>query len=100
MSLTLKEVEHIAQLARLELSKEEKKRYRKQLSSILGHIEKLQGLDTDNILPMSAVIAERSRLRKDITGDCLTTEELLRNAPATKNNQFQVPPVLDDELLA
>lgn len=96
MSLTNEEVEHIAHLARLDLSAEEKKRYQKQLSSILGHIEKLQALDTENVEPIDAVVADKSRLRQDVAGECLTSNELLNNAPSHKNNQFRVPPVLDD----
>ena len=46
MSLTLEEVEHIAELARLELTDEEKERYRQQLSAILDYVARLQALDT------------------------------------------------------
>ena len=97
MSLTREEVEHIAHLARLQLSEEEKERYRQQLSSILEHVAKLQALNTEDIQPMSSVVAERSRLREDEAGVCLTTEELLRNAPDVQSNQFRVPPVLDQD---
>jgi len=54
MSLTLKEVEHIAELARLELSAEEKERYRQQLSAILDYARSLQSLDTGGIPPRPA----------------------------------------------
>lgn len=95
MSLSLKEVEHIAHLARLQLSAEELERYRGQLSSILEHIAKLQDLDTEDIEPLENLTTESSRLREDKVGDCLTTEELLSNAPDVLSNQFRVPPVLD-----
>ena len=95
MSLTRKEVEYIAHLARLQLSEEEKERYREQLSSILEHVAKLQSVDTEDIQPMSSVVAERSRLREDIVGDCLTSEELLSNAADVTSSQFRVPSVLD-----
>ncbi len=49
MTLTLKEVEHIALLARLELTQEEKERYQQQLSDILDHVAQLQALDTSAI---------------------------------------------------
>lgn len=97
MSLTSKEIEHIAHLARLQLSEEEKARYREQLSSILEHVAKLQTLDTGDIEPMSSVVAERSRLREDEAGESLSSKELLDNAPDTHSNQFRVPPVLDHE---
>ncbi len=97
MRLTLQEVEHIADLARLHLTDEEKERFREQLSSILEHVAKLQDLDTADIQPLSGMSVERSRLREDLPGDSLPSEDLLSNAPNTKDQQFRVPPVLDNE---
>ena len=95
MKLTLEEVEHIALLARLELSQEEKERYQQQLSDILDHVAQLQQLDTSKIKVTSSVLPSRSRLREDKALDGLTTEQALKNAPAAEKNQFKVPPVLD-----
>jgi aspartyl-tRNA(Asn)/glutamyl-tRNA(Gln) amidotransferase subunit C len=95
MSLTIEEVEHIAHLARLHLSEEEKQRYRGQLSSILDHVAQLGELDTANVLPLSGIVAERSPLRQDETGECLPPEKLLHNAPQVNAGQFRVPAVLD-----
>lgn len=95
MSLTLEEVEHIALLARLKLSEEEKKRYQQQLSSILDHIAQLQELDTSDVLPLSSVIAEKMSMRVDEPGVSLTPDDLIQNAPQSEDNQFRVPPVLD-----
>ncbi|MDH3942994.1 MAG: Asp-tRNA(Asn)/Glu-tRNA(Gln) amidotransferase subunit GatC [Anaerolineae bacterium] len=97
MSLTREEVEHIAHLARLELTQDELDRYQQQLSSILEHVSNLQALDTETTEPMSSIIIEHSRLREDNPGECLTEEELLRNAPDSVENQFRVPPVLDHD---
>jgi len=95
MKLTLEEVEHIAELARLQLSEAEKSRYREQLSDILDYAARLQALDTSGISPTSSVLPERSVLRPDEPRPGLSLEELLRNAPAADKNQFRVPPVLD-----
>ncbi len=95
MSLTRKEVEHIAELARLELSEEEKERYRVQLSAILEYAARLQTLDTSNIPPTSSVLPPRSVLRPDEPGASLATAALLSNAPQVEDNQFRVPPVLE-----
>ncbi len=95
MSLTREEVEHIAELARLELSAEEKDRYRQQLSAILEYAARLQELDTSQIPPTSTVLAQRAALRPDIPEPGLTIEEALRNAPAAEQDQFRVPPVLE-----
>jgi aspartyl-tRNA(Asn)/glutamyl-tRNA(Gln) amidotransferase subunit C len=95
MKLTLKEVEHIAQLARLDLTDEEKETYRQQLSAILEHVTSLQELDTSGIAPTSSVLPSRVELREDEPRPGLSTEGVLLNAPAKKKNQFRVPPVLE-----
>ena len=95
MQLTPEEVEHIALLARLELTAEEKEHFREQLSSILNHVAKLQRLDTSHIAPTSSVLPARSRLREDQTTTGLNAEQALRNAPDVENDQFRVPPVLE-----
>jgi aspartyl-tRNA(Asn)/glutamyl-tRNA(Gln) amidotransferase subunit C len=95
MTLTLQEVEHIANLARLELSPAELALYREQLSAILDHFSQLQQLDTGGVLPYSEARRESMSLRPDQARPGLSTEALLRNAPATEDNQFRVPPVLD-----
>jgi len=95
MSLTPKEVDRIALLARLELTPEEKERFRVQLSSILDHVARLQKLDTAHILPTSSVLPPRSRLREDVHTSSLTPEQALRNAADTHKSQFRIPPVLD-----
>lgn len=95
MPLTLAEVEHIAQLARLELTAAEKELYRQQLSDILEYARRLQALDTEGIPPTASVLPPRSVLRADETAPSLPPEELLRNAPLTENGQFRVPPVLE-----
>jgi aspartyl-tRNA(Asn)/glutamyl-tRNA(Gln) amidotransferase subunit C len=95
MSLTKQEVEHIAALARLDLTEEEKERYRQQLSAILDYAARLQSLDTSLIPPTSSVLPARSVLREDEVRPSLPVKELLRNAPESENDQFRVPPVLE-----
>ena len=95
MTLTLAEVEHIAELARLKLTLEEKERYREQLSAILDYFGQLQNLDTADIPPTSSVLPGRSVLRADEARFGLSIDEIMRNAPETENRQFRIPPVLD-----
>jgi aspartyl-tRNA(Asn)/glutamyl-tRNA(Gln) amidotransferase subunit C len=95
MSLTRQEVDHIAELARLELSEEELNRFREQLSAILDYAARLQDLDTSGIPPTSSVLPARSVLREDESRPGLSLQELLMNAPDSQNNQFRVPPVLE-----
>ena len=95
MNLTREEVEHIAELARLRLSAEEKARYAEQLSEILDHFARLRSLDTTEIPPTSSVLPAESNLRADEPRPSLEQSELLDNAPETEADQFRVPPVLD-----
>lgn len=95
MPLTIQEVEHIARLARLELTDEQKEHYRGQLSAILDHIAKLQELDTRDVPPTTGGSLAEMPLRADAVRPGLSTESLLANAPETKEGQFKVPPVFE-----
>jgi len=95
MSLSLKEVEHIAKLARLELTREEKERYRAQLSAILEHVTQLQKLDTASIAPTTSIFGSDSPLRADKSRPGLSAEALLENAPEREKGQFKIPPVFE-----
>jgi aspartyl-tRNA(Asn)/glutamyl-tRNA(Gln) amidotransferase subunit C len=95
MKLTLEEVEHIATLARLELSQDEKERYQQQLSAILDYAARLQELDTSGIPPTASVLPPRTVLRDDRPVEFDHKPELLENAPRSEDNQYRVPPVLD-----
>ena len=95
MKLTWEEVEHIAELARLRLSAEEKTRYAEQLSEILEYAARLQAVDTSGISPTSSVLPVRGALRADEPRPGLNIQEALGNAPETEKNQFRVPPILE-----
>ena len=94
MALTIADVEHVAALARLGLTEEEKERLREQLSSILEHINALSELDTDAIPPTAQVIALSNVLRDDVAAASLPREEVLRNAPRANDGFFEVDAVL------
>ncbi|MDX1435173.1 MAG: Asp-tRNA(Asn)/Glu-tRNA(Gln) amidotransferase subunit GatC [Anaerolineales bacterium] len=95
MSLSIEEVRHIAELARLKLTDEELETYRVQLSSILDHVDSLQDLDTSGIPPTSSVLPPQTVLRQDEPRPGLTLDQVLKNAPDAEKGQFRVPPVLD-----
>lgn len=95
MPLTIAEVEHIAALARLELTPQEKALFREQLSAILDYFAQLQELDTGEILPSSGWAVESSPLRPDEPQPGLTLDALLANAPDVEQDQFRVPPILE-----
>ena len=95
MKLSSKEVEHVALLARLELADQEKERLTGHLNQIMGHFEKLQELDTSQVEPTSHSIPVRNVFREDIAGPSMTVEEVLTNAPESKDDQFVVPQVVE-----
>ena len=95
MSLSLDEVEHIASLARLDLTPDEKNRYREQLSAILDHVAQLQKLDTSSIQPTAGVFSAENPLRLDVSRPGLTPEALLETAAQKERSQFKIPPVFE-----
>lgn len=93
--LSLEQVEHIAELAKLRLTDEEKERFRGQLSEILAYAERLQELDTEAIPPTATVLPLRTVLRPDEPRPSMPREDILANAPAAQDGCFVVPAVLD-----
>lgn len=93
--ITIKEVEHVANLARLEFSEEEKKKLTQQLAKILDYIDQLNKLDTTNIEPTSHVIPVRNVVRPDEVKPSLTKEDALANAPSKVNGLFEVPKIIE-----
>lgn len=96
MSVTIKDVEHVAALAKLSFSKEEKEKLASQLNEILEYMEQLNQLDTNNVEPLSHVIELSNVFRKDELKPTLTQEEALRNAPAKTEKFFRVPKVIGE----
>ncbi len=97
MKLSLDQVEHVAQLARLALSDQEKELFRAQLSSILDHAERLQELDTEDILLTASVLPLSNVMREDAICASLPLEEVLANALEVEDGFFRVPVVLEGE---
>ena len=95
MRLSLVQVEHIAELARLALSDEEKARYQEQLSTILEYAERLQALDTSAIPPTATVLPLSNVMRADLAAPSMSREDVLANAPQVEADSFRVQAVLD-----
>lgn len=95
MSISKKDVEHVAELARLELTEEEKAKFTEQLNAILQFAEKLNELDTDGVEPTTHVLPLSNVMREDEARPSISREKALRNAPEHQDGQFKVPAVLD-----
>jgi len=95
MKITMEMVDHIAKLAKLEFTPEEKERFTHQLAQIIEYVEKLNELDTDNVPPTSHVLDLKNVFREDKVEPWLTQEDALANAPAKKLGYFSVPKVVE-----
>jgi aspartyl-tRNA(Asn)/glutamyl-tRNA(Gln) amidotransferase subunit C len=95
MGLTRKEVDHIADLARLGLSEEEKDIFAAQLSAILDYFQVLQQLDTETVVPTTTAIPSQNVMRDDVAEPSLPREDILANAPNAVDTFFRVRAILD-----
>jgi aspartyl-tRNA(Asn)/glutamyl-tRNA(Gln) amidotransferase subunit C len=89
-----KEVQEIAQLARLRLGEAEVTRMAGELDAILGYIEELRQLDTTGVEPMTHAVPFACPQRPDQIGPMLPPDQALANAPARDGNFFQVPRIV------
>jgi len=96
MSVTIKDVEHVAALAKLSFSNEEKEKLTVELNDILKYMEQLDKLDTTGVEPLSQVIELSNVFREDEVRPCVTREDALKNAPAKTEKFFKVPKVIGE----
>ena len=96
MKLTSAEVQHIAELARIELTETEKEKYAEELSAVLGFIEQLSEVNTNNVIPTSQVTGLVNVVRQDEIERCdeETRKQIFRSAPLIEGEYFKVKAVL------
>lgn len=92
------DVSHIAKLANLPISKEEKEKFEKQLSETLSYIDKLNEINTKNVEPTSQVTGLENVTREDQPSPSLSQEEALKNAKSKYNGLFKVKEILENEV--
>ncbi len=100
MALTEKDVRYVAELAHLELTEEEVKKFLPQLDSILDYMRKLNELDTSQVEPMAQVTypaAQNPAIRADAPHPTFGQAEALSNAPEPGAGHFKVPLVIEKE---
>jgi aspartyl-tRNA(Asn)/glutamyl-tRNA(Gln) amidotransferase subunit C len=95
-ALSEKEVLHVASLARLRLTAPEVARMAVELSAILSYVEKLEEIDTTDVVPTAHVHVERLALREDVQKNGLSHDEALREAPRTAHDGFAVPGFVEE----
>ena len=95
MSIDSTQVSHIARLARLSITVEERDLFGSQLSAILTHIKKLDELNTSGIEPTSHALSLENVDRADEVSDSLEVDDVLANAPDRHEDFYRVPKIID-----
>lgn len=95
MKISQNDVEHVARLARLSLEPDELQTMTRQMDAMLGYVEKLNELDTTGIEPMAHAVPMSNAFRKDEVQPVIGIERALQNAPASGENCFKVPKVIE-----
>jgi aspartyl-tRNA(Asn)/glutamyl-tRNA(Gln) amidotransferase subunit C len=90
------DIDHLARLARIQLSEAEKSQFQQQLDEILGYFQQLQAAPVEGVEPMAHPFEAKGPLRPDTPAAPWNPEHLLRNAPASRDDQVVVPKVVDD----
>jgi len=96
MKIDSKTVDKIAHLARLEFNEENKEAMMKDMNNMLGFIDKLNELHTDNVQPLIYMSDEVNVLREDDVMHEITQQEALKNAPKHDSDYFKVPKVIEN----
>ena len=96
MSIDRKTVDHVAMLARLALTEEERERAQEQLSAILEHINVITEADTSQVPATAHILPVENVMTADQSRPSLSPEELLQNAPAREGEYFRVKAVLEE----
>jgi len=94
MPISDKDVDKIADLARLNLDDNARKKYTGQLNQILSYVKKLEEVDTTGVEPLIHSHDQVNVMRDDIPGKSLSTEKALENAPLKDEKYFRVPKVV------
>jgi len=91
------DVEHVARLARLALTPEEKERFGRQLAVILEHAERVGEVAAEDVPPTSHPVARSNVFRPDEPRPCLDHDAALAGAPDAEAGLFRVPRIVEQE---
>ena len=89
-------VDHVARLARLDLSDDERTRMEAELTTILDHVARIQALDLDGVEPTAHTVSLHNVMRADVVTPSLSQEVALANAPESEEGRFKVPRIVED----
>lgn len=95
MKITKEQVEHVAKLARLNLTEEEKEHLTKDMEAIIAFADQINELDIADVKPTDHVIPINNVFREDVIKASMDREQLLKNAPSSENGCFSVPKIVE-----
>ena len=95
MSVTIDTVKRVAKLARIAVDEEDARRMTGELNTILGFVEQLNEVDVSGVEPMTSVMPMEMKKRQDVVTDGGKAGDVIANAPATEENFFLVPKVVE-----
>jgi aspartyl-tRNA(Asn)/glutamyl-tRNA(Gln) amidotransferase subunit C len=95
MSVDALTVRRIAHLARIKVAEDEVAHLQGELNAILAWVEQLQAVDVEGVEPMTSVTPMKMKMRADAVTDGGIPEDIVKNAPASEDNFFLVPKVVE-----
>lgn len=95
MKITKETIEHVANLARLKLTEQEKEKLTSEMGNILDYVDKLNELDTSKVEPTNHVLPIKNVFREDEVRESFNREKILANAPSSEDGCFKVPKVVE-----
>ena len=95
MSIDNSTVKKVATLARIEIRKDEESKLIEELNNILGWVDELKKVDTENVEPMLSVFNESMNMREDKSESNYNNDQILKNAPNSNSGFFVVPKVIE-----
>ncbi|HWJ73697.1 MAG TPA: Asp-tRNA(Asn)/Glu-tRNA(Gln) amidotransferase subunit GatC [Kaistia sp.] len=95
MSVDIATVKRVARLARIAISDEEAVAFQSEINAILGFAEQLNEVDVSDVEPLTSVVAQVMKMREDVVTDGFYAEKVVANAPASDDDFFMVPKVIE-----
>ena len=95
MSVDLATVKRVARLARIAVSEDDANRMTGELNAILGFVDQLDEVDVSGVEPLTSIIPMALRRRDDVVNDGDKANDIVANAPASEENFFMVPKVVE-----
>lgn len=91
-----KDIQYVAKLANLKIEDDDIDDFTRQIGDILEYVEKLDELDTDDVVPTAYTVPMKNVMREDKAEPSMDRDKILANAPDKKEGQYRVPKIISD----